>query len=107
MPRSLNLSATYQLYPWMVVEGDYQQGLNETAGGSTTPRLSLGTEIRKIRFLPLRFGIGLGGVQTTTFAVGFGLDLGHYDLDIAFAGQRGLFNTSKGVNFAFSQRIVF
>ena len=106
MPRSLNLSATYIPFPKLALEADYNQGLNKTAGGSVTPRLSLGMELRYVPILPLRFGFAVGGVQGTTFAAGFGFDLGPYELDFAFAGQRGLFNSSKGINFAVSQRII-
>ncbi|NQS97994.1 MAG: hypothetical protein HQ591_06035 [candidate division Zixibacteria bacterium] len=107
LPKSFVLSANYRLYPWMVVEADYHQGLNNVAGGTTTPRLALGTEIKYLRFLPLRFGFALGGMQGTTLAAGFGFDFKYYKLDFAVAGQRGLFNGSKGVNFAISQRLVF
>ena len=107
LPKSLNFSASYQLNPWLLVEADYQQGLNNTAGGTTIPRLALGTEITKLKILPLRFGFALGGIQGTTIATGFGLRLGAFQLDFAMAGQRGLFNGSKGINFAISPRLTF
>lgn len=107
LPKSLLLSANYRFSDRLVLEADFQQGLNRTAGGSTTPRIALGAEIRRLSFLPVRFGIALGGVQGSTMAFGFGLDFKHYKLDISAADQRGFFNHSKGVNYALSQRIVF
>ena len=107
LPKSFVLSGTYKLSPKVVVEADYHQGLSNSAGGTTTPRLAVGTEIRYLKILPLRFGLGLGGIQRVTLAWGFGLDFGAYQLDFAMAGQQGLFNGSRGINFALSQRLIF
>ncbi len=106
LPKSFTLSGTYRLNPKITVEADYQQGLNNTAGGTTTPRLAAGAEARFLSSLPIRFGFALGGIQGTTLAFGFGLDLKAYQLDFGFAYQRGLFYGSKGINFALSQRIT-
>ncbi len=107
LPKSFVLSGTYQVNPRIIVEADYHQGLNNTAGGSTKPRLAAGTELRYLRWLPTRFGMGLGGIQGFTLAFGFGFDFGAYKMDIGMAGQRGLFNHANGINFAMSQRLVF
>ena len=106
LPKSITLSGTYRLNPKITVEADYQQGLNNTAGGTTTPRLAAGAEARFLSSLPIRFGFALGGIQGTALAFGFGLDLKAYQLDFGFAYQRGLFYGSKGINFALSQRIT-
>ncbi|MFH1862273.1 MAG: DUF5723 family protein [bacterium] len=106
-PRWLGLSANYKLYHNFTVELDYYQGFNQTAGGTTAPRFALGTEFWRWRMLPLRFGVGIGGVQGLTLACGWGLRLGHYQLDIGCEGQRGVFNGAKGISVALAQRIVF
>jgi len=107
MPKAVVLSANYRLLPYLTVEADYHQGLNNTAGGTTIPRLALGTEISYIKFLPLRFGVAVGGLQGLTLAAGFGVKAGCFQMDFAAAGQSGLFNRSKGINFAVSPRISF
>jgi hypothetical protein len=107
LPRALMLSANYQVLPWMTAEADFQQGLNHSAGNSTRTRLALGTEIRYLSCLPVRLGLAFGGVQGTTLAFGLGLDLKSYQLDLAAGNQRGLFNGSKGLSLALSQRIIF
>jgi hypothetical protein len=107
MPRYMIASANYRLNWWATFEADYQQGLNETAGNSTTPNMVVGTELRYLSFLPFRAGFGMGGVSGATYALGFGLDFKFYKLDLGFANQRGLFEKSKGINFALSQRIQF
>ena len=107
LPKSMIMSANYRYNWWLTVEADYQQGLNNTAGGSTTPRLALGVQAQYVRWLPVRCGFALGGYQGTTFAFGFGLDFRSYQFDFGIAAQRGLFNKSKGVNFAISHRLEF
>ncbi len=107
LPKTMLISLNYAVKQWMTVEFDYQQGFNQVAGGSTIPRLALGTEIRYLKILPLRFGFALGGIQGTTIAAGFGLKLGAFQVDFAAAGQRGLFNSSKGLNLAISPKIRF
>lgn len=107
LPKTMMLSANYQVLPWMRAEADFEQGLNNTAGGTTKTRLALGTEIRYLSFLPVRLGLGLGGLQGTTMAIGLGLDFKYYQLDLAAGNQRGLFNGSKGLSLALSQRVTF
>jgi len=107
MPKRMIFSANYKYNWWLTMEADYQQGLNETAGNSRIPRMSFGTQIKYLSFLPLRFGISLGGEQKALYGLGFGIDLKYYKLDLGFASQRGLFEKSKGVNFAISQRLQF
>jgi hypothetical protein len=107
LPKSFQLSGTFKLSSNLTIEADYHQGLNMAAGGTTTPRLAAGTELRYLGSLPLRFGIGLGGIQGTTFAFGFGLDTGLYELNFAFANHRGLFNGAKGITFAMAHRLYF
>lgn len=107
LPKSIQVSGAYRLSPKMTVEVDYHQGLNNVAGGTTTPRVAAGAELRHLKVLPLRLGFSLGGIQGTTFAFGFGLNAGIYKLDFAVANQRGLFNGSKGLTFAMAQRFSF
>jgi len=107
MPKYLIMSANWKCDWWLTVEADYQQGLNNTAGCTTIPRLALGTEINYIDWLPIRVGYSMGGIQKTTYAIGFGLDFAHYDFDFGIAAQRGIFNYSKGINLAISHRLEF
>ena len=107
MPKRMIASANYKLNWWLTLEADYQQGLNETAGNSRIPKFAIGTQIKYLAFLPLRFGASFGGEQKYLYGMGFGIDLKYYKLDIGFASQRGLLDKSKGINFAIAQRIQF
>jgi hypothetical protein len=66
----------------MLMEIDYNQGLNNSLGNSTIPRFSLGTEWRLIPILPLRTGITVGGGDQFRWAFGFGLDVWVMSLDV-------------------------
>jgi len=63
-------------------EVDYNQGLNNSLGNSTVPRLSVGTEWRIIPILPLRTGITVGGADQFRWSFGFGLDFWILSLDV-------------------------
>jgi hypothetical protein len=79
---------------------DLRQGLERTAGVSTTPEISVGSELRLIGFLPLRGGLSVGGKRGLSSAVGFGFDLSLLTLDFAVASQGGIVG-GPGVGMAF------
>lgn len=79
---------------------DYVQGLKESPGVSTKPRLAFGTELRFIHFLPLRTGFAMGGRNGFTSSAGFAFDFSVFSWDFAVASRGGMFN-GKGLTFAF------
>jgi len=70
---------------------EYDQGLVETPGTSIHPRLSAGMEYRPWKFLPLRTGFSWGGDTEFSFALGFGLNFGVVDFDLASDNLEWLF----------------
>ena len=82
-----------------LVEMDYEQGLNNSLGNSTIPRVSLGTEWRIIPILPLRTGVTLGGGDQFRWAFGFGLDFWIMSLDVGTENFAVLF-TPKSFSMA-------
>ncbi len=108
LPRYLLLSACKPGLPW-IRGGDlffsWYQGLNDAPGHSTTPRLSLGAELRPRSWFPLRVGIAVGGIEGSEFSGGFGLDYSIYQLNFGASWQRGLFFGAKGFSFAITNCI--
>ncbi|MBM3325736.1 MAG: hypothetical protein FJY65_01960 [Calditrichaeota bacterium] len=106
LPRYLLLSADL---PYLSGAGDlffsYYQGLNNTAGQNTTPRLALGSEFRWIPILPLRVGAAVGGVEAFELGGGFGLRLLGYSLNFGVSWQRGVLAGAKGFSFALTQSL--
>jgi hypothetical protein len=71
------------LYGEMTAACDYTQGFSDFPGSSRVGRLSLGLEYRPWQFLPIRTGVGFGGEDHFNFALGLGLKVWVFRLDIA------------------------
>jgi hypothetical protein len=71
------------LYGEMTAACDYRQGFSDFPGSSRIGRLSLGLEYRPWSFFPIRTGVALGGGDHSSFALGFGLRLWVFQLDVA------------------------
>jgi hypothetical protein len=81
-----------------VITVDYCQGFEDGPWTTTRPRVAVGTEWRKIRWLPLRMGAVMGGKTGFGTSVGFGLRLGGFCLDWGLLTRGFLFpKTSKGI----------
>jgi hypothetical protein len=89
----------------MIFGLDYTQGLNESMGNTTSPRLSLGTEYRIIPVLPVRVGISLGGGYGFRVAGGVGLNLHFLQLDVGTENLGVLFTPSDFNMFSFGVRL--
>jgi len=87
---------------------DYEQGFRSRAGVSTTPRLSAGMEYNLLKWLPLRGGLAIGGTEGFNTALGLGLYLSGFQLDVS-TSSRGLVFTpwSKGIGLAASFGLRF
>ncbi len=83
----------------MLMEVDYNQGLNNSLGNSTVPRLSIGTEWRLIPVLPLRTGITVGGGDQFRWSFGFGLDIWVMSIDVG-TENFGMFFTPRSFSMA-------
>ena len=106
LPRYLLLSGSR---PYFKNRGDvylsWYQGLNDVPGQSTTPRVSLGTELRVIPLLPLRAGMAFGGAEGSVFAAGMGLNFGGFKINFGTSWQRGLLANAEGFSLALTIQI--
>lgn len=89
LPTRFNLGASVEmdeLFPMipgrLLVAMDYHQGLNNSLGNSTVPEFVLGAEWKPIRLIPIRTGLGFGGAYGFRWALGFGIDLPFWDIDL-------------------------
>jgi len=76
----------------LLVECDYNQGFNNFPGSTTIGRFSIGTEYKPWSFIPLRTGVSFGGLDRFNFALGFGLHLGLFQLDVGSDNMGWLFS---------------
>ncbi len=85
----------------ILVAFDWEQGFKNGPGVSKTPKLSLGTELKIISFLPLRTGVSFGGKEGFSLSGGTGLDFGAIFLDIGIANKKALIpDNSKGLGIS-------
>jgi hypothetical protein len=76
----------------LTVGFDYHQGFSTVPGATTRPRFSTGLEYRPLAFLPIRAGLSIGGYTSTHFALGFGVHMGVFNLDVASENLGWLFS---------------
>jgi hypothetical protein len=100
LPVTAKAGISYQAKK-ILIAFDWEQGFENGPGVSKTPRLSLGTELQVIKFLPLRGGISLGGKEGFSLSGGFGLNFGLVYLDLGIVNKNALLpNNSKGVGLS-------
>lgn len=96
LPTVIRLGCAYQEGS-VLLTADWTQGFEKGAWTSTTPQISVGTEWKGVRWLPLRAGIALGGKIGFGTSLGFGLHPGVFVLDFGVLSRGLIFpNISKG-----------
>ena len=108
LPAVLDMAVAYQWKPSLLVTGEYEQGLNRSMGGTTTPRFAVGIEYKPLPILPLRAGLSMGGKTRFALALGSGLNLKFWYLDVAMVNHGGLLPShSEGFSLALTSRFRF
>lgn len=67
----------------LTLAADIGAGLNNVAINSKSMYLSLGTEFRPVKYIPIRFGLRTGGHASTGFSFGTGVNLKNFELTFA------------------------
>ena len=107
LPRRLRLGAARDTGNFMLA-ADYVQGFENRAGSSTTPRINLGVEWKPLSWLSPRGGLSMGGAAGNGLALGLGLNLPVFQLDVAVVNRGGFTSDdSQGLGFGLSTRLVF
>ncbi len=75
----------------LLLEINYNQSIVETPFSTTTPRVSLGAEYTPLEWLPLRSGVSFGGTDHMNLALGFGIRLSFFELELASENVTWLF----------------
>lgn len=116
LPTVMRIGAAYQFdkapfissFPGELLLGfDYNQGFNNLAGNTTKPRLSFGVEYKPWKWLPLRTGISLGGVDGFNMGFGFGILFSFMDIEFASENFDAAISprSINRVSFAFGMKI--
>jgi hypothetical protein len=107
LPAVLRLGASRQTgqMTWM---GQWEQGLNQVAGGTTSPRISGGLEWWATGTFPLRAGLAAGGGGDIGASGGSGVHAGVFYFDIGFGLASGpVWGQAKGFELALNTGLRF
>ncbi|MGH1365399.1 MAG: hypothetical protein ACRBF0_17690 [Calditrichia bacterium] len=111
LPRVLDVALGFQPNEKVNLSVEYEQGFDKNMGGTKKPRLGIGVEVCPIKQVPLRAGLSMGGKTGTSLALGLGLDLKYWILDVAFLNHAGSVlipsKESKGITLAATTRFRF
>jgi hypothetical protein len=97
----------YQYRPNVSLHSTLLQGFSDEMNMSTTPRLSLGSEVNATKWLPIRFGISVGGLEDFRWGAGFGLNFSKFHLDFGVSESGGMLGSAKGISIALEQTFYF
>jgi hypothetical protein len=97
----------YEAQPELALALNYRQHFSDQFNFNTTPRLSGALLYDPWGWMPLRFGLSVGGYEGFQWGIGFGFHGKKYAIDFGFAQDGGFFNSSRGFAFSIGQRMLF
>jgi hypothetical protein len=96
-PAEMHVGCLYQEGTYSL-SADWVQGFSNLGWVTTRPRFAVGTEWRKVRWLPLRMGVVMGGRIGFGTSFGFGIRPGKFVLDVGVLNRGFILpGSSKGV----------
>ena len=105
-PGALILGAEYSLDK-IKLASNLKFGFSNELGSSTTPRFSLGTELRPVPWLSLLGGISVGGYERFQWGSGISMRLLFLQFSCAYSEYGGMLDSAKGFSLSLSNSIVF
>lgn len=106
-PTYMLVGFQYDLMDKLTVFTNYRQVFSSSFYTSLTPRFSIASEYRPWKWLPIRSGFSIGGLEGFQWGFGLGLKFPHYALDIGFSQNGGMFNNAKGLSLSIEQKLLF
>jgi len=105
-PGALILGTEYSLKK-IKLASNLRFGFSNELGSSTTPRFSLGTELRPVQWFSLLGGISFGGYEGFQWGSGISMRLLFLQFTCAYSEYGGMLNSAKGFSLSLSNSIVF
>lgn len=106
-PTYLLAGMQYDIQPDLTFTLNYRQHFSDQFNYNTTPRLSGAVLYDPWGWMPLRFGLSIGGYEGFQWGIGFGFHGEKYAIDFGFAQDGGFFNSSRGFALSIGQRLIF
>ena len=108
LPVTFDVGVAYQALSRLLVTAQYEQSFGDNMGIRPFTRFAFGTELKYIPFIPLRAGFSVGGRYGTSYAVGTGLDLKFWYIDVGVINHGGVSaSASKGLTVSATTRFRF
>ena len=108
LPRRFNAAFAYRLTRSTMATGQIDLSVGSSRLSPARKRVAFGLETYFIPLLPLRTGISLGDRSGLSWALGSGLNLKYWFVDVAVINHGALKNTrSQGITLAVSTRLRF
>ena len=82
-------------------------GFSNELGSSTTPRLSLGAELRPLKWLSLLGGTSIGGYEGFQWGSGISMRLLFLQFAFSYSEYGGMLKSAKGFSLSASTALVF
>ena len=98
-PGALILGAEYSLKK-IKLASNLKFGFSDELGSSTTPRFSLGVELRPFKWLSLLGGTSVGGYEGFQWGSGINMRLLFLQFSCAYSEYGGMLNSAKGFSFS-------
>ena len=106
-PKYFRLGITYEMSNWIVTI-DMAVQKRQYSYLTPSPRMSFGTEYKKLNWILPRVGLTFGGASDFAPAFGFGIQDKKFLLDFGFSYQRSpLPFSAKGATISLSSRFIF
>jgi hypothetical protein len=108
IPAVLDLGISYYLTKKLQITGELEKAFSEGMGTHPYTRVAIGGEFTGIPLLPIRTGVSFGGRQGFSAAMGFGLNLKYWFVDVGIINHGGFAGkNSRGYTVAATTRFRF
>ncbi|GAB4368720.1 MAG: hypothetical protein Kow0042_10020 [Calditrichia bacterium] len=108
LPRVMTFATAFQYRPNLIFTAAWRQGVNKSLGNFTKPLISVGTEYRPVRALPLRMGMAVGGRNGFALGLGGGIDLNYWQLNIGYLNHNfRWFRSARSIELAVTTQFRF
>jgi hypothetical protein len=108
IPLVFHFGVAYNLKDNLTLALDLEQAFKDKLGYSDKAQIAVGVEYVPTPIVPLRMGMSFGGKWKYLLGVGFGLHLGFFNLDLAYAMHQAMWPTkSTGYSAAANVKFVF
>ena len=105
-PGALILGTEYSLDKFKLAS-NLKFGFSNELGSSTTPRLSLGAELRPLKWLSLLGGTSVGGYEGFQWGSGISMRLLFLQFAFSYSEYGGMLKSAKGFSLSASTALVF